>query len=90
MNREVIHKREFTDQATEKVENTGSSCPECGEELVATRRGVTSAFPSPALERKSCTNSSCNYFRYVKLNSDGFADRGASSPKRSTDCAATK
>lgn len=55
--------------------NAGSySCPRCGGEMISSSQGVTTKYPSPALERLVCSDSGCNYARYVKLDESGFAD----------------
>ena len=46
-----------------------SSCPRCGGQMVAGTHQVSASFPSPALERLVCSDPSCNYVRYTKLDS---------------------
>jgi hypothetical protein len=56
-------------------DSTGSNtCPKCGGEMVSVSQGVTTEYPSPALERLVCSVSGCNYVRYSKLDETGFAD----------------
>jgi hypothetical protein len=42
--------------------------------MISSSQGVTTKYPSPALERLVCSDSGCNYARYVKLDESGFAD----------------
>ncbi|MFB6215242.1 MAG: hypothetical protein ABEI54_05150 [Candidatus Bipolaricaulia bacterium] len=57
-------------------------CPRCGGEMVTTGQGVAASFPSPALERLVCSDSSCNYVKYVKLDSNGFLPGGSSAASK--------
>lgn len=47
------------------------TCPKCGGEMEVSPRQVVSKYPAPPLERFECSESSCNYTRYVKLDSEG-------------------
>lgn len=61
-------------------ENT--SCPRCGGEMVVSSRQVVSKYPAPPLERFECSESSCNYTRYVKLNSEDNPNGNGPNPPK--------
>ncbi len=54
--------------AEETGEAATDRCPQCGGAMAPTTQQVTAAFPSPALERFVCSETSCNYVKYAKLN----------------------
>lgn len=47
------------------------TCPKCGGEMEISPRQVVSKYPAPPLERFECSESSCNYTRYAKLDTEG-------------------
>jgi len=58
------------------------TCPKCGKEMVASPRQVVSEYPAPPLERFECSDNSCNYTRYVKLDSEDNSNSSDSKPRK--------
>lgn len=83
MTREVSQKRKSTEESDQSTFSSGSRfCPRCGSEIVTTGQGVAASFPSPAIERLVCSDSACNYVKYVKLDSTGFTPEGSPANRR--------
>ncbi|MBS3787274.1 hypothetical protein KGY79_03645 [Candidatus Bipolaricaulota bacterium] len=83
MTKEVRQKPNSTGvSGSDAVHGSNHCCPRCGGEVVPTTQGVSASFPSPALRRLVCSESDCNYVKYVKLNSTGFASEVGSAINR--------
>lgn len=88
MTQEVSQKPKSTDGSGQNAVHSGNHvCPRCGGEVVATSQGVTASFPSPALESRICSDSECNYVKYVKLGSNGFATEGSAATDKGVQSA---
>ncbi|MBS3735969.1 MAG: hypothetical protein V5A87_02435 [Candidatus Bipolaricaulota bacterium] len=83
MTQEVRQDRKNIGEPGKSTTITGRrSCPRCGGEMTTTRQGVVASFPSPALERLVCSDSGCNYAKYVKLDSNGFFSDGSPAARK--------
>jgi len=58
------------------------TCPKCGGEMEVSPRQVVSKYPAPPLERFECSDNSCNYTRYVKLDSEDNSNSSDSKPRK--------
>lgn len=56
------------EKTTEDRQNSGTVCPKCGGKMVVSTHQVAAKYPAPAVEKQVCEESSCNYFRFVKLD----------------------
>jgi len=56
------------EKITDRVSDSGATCPKCGGRLVASAHQVAARYPAPALERQVCEENGCNYSRFVKLD----------------------
>lgn len=56
------------------------TCPKCGGEMEISPRQVVSKYPAPPLERFECSESSCNYTRYAKLDSEDLPKGNGPNP----------
>ncbi len=66
--------------SSDNSSNSGTTCPKCGGKMVASAHQVVAKYPAPALERQVCEESSCNYSRFVKLNTEtGLTSTGVRS-----------
>lgn len=48
-------------------------CPICGSDLIPRSHHITTRFPSPPLEQFACTNTNCNYNKYLKMDGSGLS-----------------
>ncbi len=76
MNQEVKQERKTAGESGQTAVSKNHCCPRCGDEMTATTKGVAASYPSPALERLVCSDSGCDYVKYVKLDSNGFPPKG--------------
>ncbi|MBS3765821.1 hypothetical protein KGY71_04800 [Candidatus Bipolaricaulota bacterium] len=62
-------KTAFEGETTGTEQVTSSRCPDCGGKMVASTRQARAGFPGPPLERRECEENSCNYSKFVRVDS---------------------
>ncbi len=80
MNEQITRRARTINVKTDTAGGEFGVCPRCGSDLVADAQQVRTSYPSPPLEKYSCSNERCNYRKYSRadaLEISTLANHGA-------------
>lgn len=74
-------KKTFEGEKTGNDQFMESRCPECGGKMVASTHQARASFPGPPLERRKCEENSCNYSKFIRVDSGVTGTNGRNGRK---------